>query len=501
MNKVLLVLAVLLLVLGASAQSQGFYHAFSDPDSKTWRVTGMVETESQYLLMFSERSESKDKSKLMALSLDGEIIGEEEIVAQDTAVTMCDLFLYPNDGRFVVGLGICVPPDDNALLLMLCFDVELNVVGRSLVPLPRPSHSDYYLFDYKFMQAEEGYFAALTFRGLPSENEILLCKISNEGHVTRIAELGDSSVTYVDNLFHVHDSPNCFGVFAAKQIPSLHVTSCVLVYDGDLQLKKSCNITNIYEDDGDGNVYGANIKPFNSMICPSPYGGYIVSSRLNEYTIQTNDQSAFFAKTDSNYVIQSQYHVIGHFNDTTEAPAFYRSVDVDNNGNVYQCSMQNIHYDSWPYGSNGTHLLVTKADSDLNVIWQKRFLKDGNIYSAFHTMSTSDRGCMIVGNVYDHNPEQRQDIFVLKINTDGFVGVEEIQEKALVTVYPNPAKESIKIDGVEAAKTLVYDIHGQFVFCFFGNEADLKLLPAGIYLLQIVDRDGYSHFLRLFRME
>ena len=501
MNKVLLVFFGLLLALDVSAQSQGFYQAISDSSGKTWQVNGVVELENRYLLMFGESSEPKDISKLMALSLDGEIIGEVEIAAQDTAITMCGLFPYPNDCRFVVGLGICTPQSDNALLLMLCFDTELNVVERSLVPLPCPSHSDYYLFDYKIMQAEEDYFAALTFRRQPSENEILLCRISYEGNVTRIAELSDPLVTYVDNLFHVHGCTNCFGVFAAKQIPSLHVTSCILVYDDDLQLKKSCNITNIYEDDGAGHIYGADIKPSNSMICSSPDGGYIVSSRLYEYTIQTNDQSVFFAKTDSNYIIQSQYHVIGHFNDTTEAPAFYRSVDVDNNGNIFQCSMQNIHYGSWPYGSNGTHLLVTKADSDLNVVWQKRFFKDGNIYSAFHTVATSDGGCMIIGNVFDHNPEHRQDIFVFKINLDGFVGVEEIQEKALASVYPNPTKESIRIEGVEAAKTLVYDINGQFVFCFYGNEADLKLLPAGVYLLQIIDRDGYSHFLRLVRIK
>ena len=269
------------------------------------------------------------------------------------------------------------------------------------------------------------------------------------------------------------------------------------MYDDSLRLKKNYNITNIYEDDGIGHVYGGDIKASNSMMIASHNEGYFISSRLYEYTTSTNDQASFLAKTDSSFVIQSQYCIIGHFNDTIEAPAFFKSVDVNGEGMVFQCSMQNLNYGSWPYGSNGTHLVVTKTDLDLNVLWQKRFMRDGNIYSAFQTMATSDGGCLILGNVYDHNPELYQDVFALKINADGTVGLDEIQEENMAFVYPNPAKETIRIGGVEAEETDVYNTLGQRVMNFRGNEASVVALTTGTYVLRVTDIDNKNHTLRV----
>ena len=237
------------------------------------------------------------------------------------------------------------------------------------------------------------------------------------------------------------------------------------------------------------------------MMCPSPDGGYYISSRLNETSLAgttiVDDQSSVLAKTDSAFQICPQYCIIGHLNDTVEAPSFYRSVDINENGMVFQCSMQNIIFSSWPYGSNGTHLVVTKTDPDLNVLWQKRFMKDGNIYSAFQTMATSDGGCLIVGNVYDHNPELCQDVFALKIDADGTVGLDEIQEENMAFVYPNPAKGTLKIGGVEAKESHIYNALGQCVMSFQGNEANVQKLAIGTYLLKIADHEGKTQTLRL----
>lgn len=500
MRTAMSIIFVVLFCLNVSAQTRGFYQTFSDPEGKTWRVNDVIETENSYLLMLRENSNPKKESKLMALSLEGEILGETRIAATDTAVNVCRLFLPLGDNNHVVGIGFCTSPDDNVLLLMLGFDVELNVVSRSMTPLPFPDNSDYYLEDHRFLQVVDGgYFAVFTFSGLPSQRIIILCKISNEGQIVEFVELEDPSIYYVASLFHVHDCPNGVGVFAAKQIPAEHVTSCALVYDDSLRLKKNYNITNIYEDDGIGHVYGGDIKASNSMMIASHNEGYFISSRLYEYTTSTNDQASFLAKTDSSFVIQSQYCIIGHFNDTIEAPAFFKSVDVNGEGMVFQCSMQNLNYGSWPYGSNGTHLVVTKTDADLNVSWQKRFLKDGNIYSAFQTIATSDGGCLIVGNVYDHNSELIQDLFVLKINEDGMVGIDEIEEESVVFVYPNPANGLIRIGGVEARETQVFDIWGQCVMSFYGNEASVEVLTAGGYIFRITDKENVPRTVRFVR--
>ena len=144
-------------------------------------------------------------------------------------------------------------------------------------------------------------------------------------------------------------------------------------------------------------------------------------------------------------------------------------------------------------------MIVTKADADLNILWQKRFLKDGNIYSAFQTIATTDGGCLIIGNVYDHNPELRQDVFVLKINGDGMVGINEIEEESVVFVYPNPAKGTIRIGGVEAKETKIYNALGQCVMSFQDCETNIDALAAGVYLLKVTDREALNHTIRMVK--
>ena len=112
-------------------------------------------------------------------------------------------------------------------------------------------------------------------------------------------------------------------------------------------------------------------------------------------------------------------------------------------------------------------------------------------------MATSDGGCLILGNVYDHNPELYQDVFALKINADGTVGLDEIQEENMAFVYPNPAKETIRIGGVEVKETQVYNAFGQCVMSFKGNQADVMTLANGVYLFKITDTKGLMQALRL----
>ena len=112
-------------------------------------------------------------------------------------------------------------------------------------------------------------------------------------------------------------------------------------------------------------------------------------------------------------------------------------------------------------------------------------------------MATSDGGCLILGNVYDHNPELYQDVFALKINADGTVGLDEIQEENMAFVYPNPAKETIRIGGVEAEETDVYNTLGQRVMNFRGNEASVVALTTGTYVLRVTDIDNKNHTLRV----
>ena len=101
----------------------------------------------------------------------------------------------------------------------------------------------------------------------------------------------------------------------------------------------------------------------------------------------------------------------------------------------------------------------------------------------------------MVGSLGDYQV-QRFDVFALKINAEGTVGVDEIKEENQAFVYPNPAKEAIRIGGVEAEETELYNTLGQPIMNFRGNQASVEALAAGVYLLKVTDSNGITQTLR-----
>ena len=58
-------------------------------------------------------------------------------------------------------------------------------------------------------------------------------------------------------------------------------------------------------------------------------------------------------------------------------------------------------------------------------------------------------------------------------------------------VYPNPARDRVVVEGMEAVEVKVYNTSGQMVKCVRGtNEIDVEGLAEGVYLLRIVDDEG-----------
>lgn len=76
-------------------------------------------------------------------------------------------------------------------------------------------------------------------------------------------------------------------------------------------------------------------------------------------------------------------------------------------------------------------------------------------------------------------------------------GLDEPTENPL-TVWPNPAKDFVRIEGTEAAEVQVYNALGQMVKTVKGsNEINVSGLAEGVYMLRITDADGKSHAARI----
>jgi hypothetical protein len=82
---------------------------------------------------------------------------------------------------------------------------------------------------------------------------------------------------------------------------------------------------------------------------------------------------------------------------------------------------------------------------------------------------------------------------------DDLMSVDESEASHIqISVYPNPAKDFVKIEGIEPAEVQVYNAVGQMVKTIQGsNEINVSGLAEGIYLLRITDADGKNRVARV----
>ena len=87
--------------------------------------------------------------------------------------------------------------------------------------------------------------------------------------------------------------------------------------------------------------------------------------------------------------------------------------------------------------------------------------------------------------------------YLIDCHYSGFNSIDDPTESSL-TIWPNPAKDKVVIEDIEAAEVQVYNALGQMVKTVRGtNEIDLSGLVNGVYLLRVTDADGKNHVARV----
>lgn len=116
-----------------------------------------------------------------------------------------------------------------------------------------------------------------------------------------------------------------------------------------------------------------------------------------------------------------------------------------------------------------------------------------------HLMATANENYQFVGwtnqdgDTISTDPEYAHMVARGGQITAHFVSIEAVEEteNKAFTLWPNPAFQTVFIDGVEAAEVNVYNALGQVVKTVRGtNEIDLSGLVEGVYLLRIMDAEG-----------
>ena len=482
------------------AQEKDFFVTFSE-ETHSWFVTDAFETPNGEFII-SAYDDWGPSSLLLKLSVEGEILARATVEAVDTTVYAYRILQVPEEnGSEYVVLCPSQPADGStAALMFLRVDEDLNIVSRRTIACSFFDEGSRF-FDAKFLLSGTSVYAALTSRSGVMPNSIFLTRFDFAGNLLNCQRRERDSLAYVCNLFHdENDRIGLFGDLGASHMG-------FLAFDDSLQPISRDTIFQWTVPEGNN---GESCHYFihdmiNSQAIMLPNGSHIVSARLLETLLHVNgypyqdDRSVIMAKYEDDFHQPEDIIVTEHMNDSVEYPAFFRSMDFMETSEakcmVFQCVILNEFPQFGLMQPYPTGIVVTKTDQDLSVEWKKRFLRDGN-YQAMVINATADGGCLVAGSLGDYQA-QRFDVFALKIDADGTVGLDEIQEENMAFVYPNPAKETIRIGGIEAKETMVYNSLGQCIMSFRGGAANVEDLSAGIYLLKITNCEGMMQTLRL----
>ena len=140
-------------------------------------------------------------------------------------------------------------------------------------------------------------------------------------------------------------------------------------------------------------------------------------------------------------------------------------------------------------------------DSSGNANWYRRF-GDGHSYYKLQDVTARKNGVYVTGLKYDWknpSPNYTTQAFIMSINEKGeLIGTRHFDlPKSKISVYPNPATDHVKIEGLEKHHTFYYKLYrsnGQMV-----EQGEMKTtqipvshLPEGNYFLSIEDQDHQS---------
>ena len=494
------VLLILFLLgnLSLFPQEKGGLSVITDEEGLSMEPIDVVETENgEFIILANEIY--KTKSKIIRLDANCNPIGEVCLALADTNLRLTNVFVVENgfwgNSGYVI-LGTCYPVSgEGAAIVTIIIGDDMIVKYRRKETIPFTQQKPFLV---SFLPFQDGFVSCLSFND--SGGKPFLVNLSREGVITKYRECNMDSLQFASNIFSIQDNPDKIGMFAKTSSFSSASTG-VLIFDSDFTLEKRVYYGPLTYYCDNGNIYYSFLDASQSMMIPLSDGNYVISSKLREMELRTNgtivqeDRSVLFIKTDNDYIMNYDGVIIEHFNDTIEIPAPYTSIVTTEEGHLFQCSSSNVRYPNLQFNRD-LHLVLTKTDEDLNLIWKKRFLRDGNAYCAFSICSTISGGCMVVGTVFDFNQDQRLDIFALKINADGTLSVPELEQFVRpYAYYPNPAQDELHLQyspDVTPSQIELFDIQGRLLRSQRNSLERLNLqgLPAGTYTMRVTLEGG-----------
>ncbi len=191
-------------------------------------------------------------------------------------------------------------------------------------------------------------------------------------------------------------------------------------------------------------------------------------------------------------------------------PAFYNSIDIVKNGDIYFAGTYNCS-NQWGFCLNNDRnirICILKTDTSGTIFWQKMIGGDSVDYFVTCMLATSDGGVLIGATIKDTsyfttNPQDITKALVIKLDSTGsMVFTKTITQKnAMPLCYPNPATDRLYISNIsEPAHYSIYAVSGKLVDegHYLNKPIPISTLPKGMYLLHL-QTPTISHTLRFVK--
>ena len=545
--RIIAFLGLLLSFTPSFSQDTGFFRIYERDDKEFRSCRGVVELDDGSFVVaandtiviitytdygdtiITHRFDLDAEGELIKVSAEGELLGSVPVSEADGYCKILNIFPHPSVHGLFVGLGFvtladgffnCWPPEWYGHLCLFHFDGDLNITERINPNWPdglqTPKVCDYSV-NNSMIRADGSIFSVPVFyQTSNNERHRFFTLFSPEGDIERIVEdntvpdqpcvetvfeATDRSLWFVRNVqWHPYqDSHTLFRLdknMQAEAVNEFHnfAYDSVLYYNNEtgqwVMDKYHINLPN--------RIRAAFPMDDSTLLFSTVCDEHFYRSTFDT-NLFVNDRSTVLFKTDIEGNIL-QHRVLGSLNDTVEEAPFYPTA-LSHDGpagqnHVYHChSTEHESHLEYP-----NHLVVTKLTEDLDIVWSKKYERTNTFLKPFYVTATSDGGCIVVGYAkrdvqvyppsYGHN-----EIFVLKLLPDGTVGSGEITVCDEMAVYPNPAKNEVRLltpPDKKPAQIELYDLQGRLVRSQGSGLERLSLqgLAPGQYVMKVTMTDG-----------
>ncbi|MCB9292993.1 MAG: T9SS type A sorting domain-containing protein [Lewinellaceae bacterium] len=413
----------------------------------------------------------------MRLNEGGDTLWTKTHFADETAVWLAGPRIETTeDGQYLIA-GIIRSPetgDDNGLLL------KFNPEGEIIWQKDYGGAGKDGFFSYR-KTPDGGYILGGFSRSLDPSGDFYLVKVDSEGEMEWETHLGGPG--YQDG-YSVDFTPDGGYVIAGR--------GGVPPFDIDIAAAKCDAFGNPLWSE----IYGGpeNNDASHDLVCLQD-GTILLSGGMGNGSFQASEnRDAFLIKLNQQGSvlwerIYDELYTFSHLSAPIELT----------DGSIVVTSIRYLIEDGDVYG--GIH----KYDSQGNPIWSRLYAGEDltkNNY-LYDIVSTADGGFLALGSTYDPNLSNRQEAWLLRLDSEGYtcdsVGCVEVvnalppppQEEAL-TVSPNPSTGLLTAQWQTAGlvELSVFTATGRQAWAYQGRSEgpmviDLSHLPPGLYLLTL----------------